>query len=122
MLRGALMRVVNGECPACDEGIDWFTAEGSVDLFAQMLRANCDQVARTIYNITDLPAGSLARYEDLWRMVLVNYNAGPGCFATALSDTWNGDTLLSWAGYEHALLGREACDGAVRYVEQVTVE
>ena len=61
-------------------------------------------------------------YEDLWRFVLVNYNASPGCLATALDGTWDEDNPLDWEHVSKQLLDLESCDGAVEYVEGVARE
>ncbi|OGO17720.1 MAG: hypothetical protein A2Z14_03275 [Chloroflexi bacterium RBG_16_48_8] len=44
LLRGALTIQANVTCPECPGGIDLTQAELSVDLFGQILRANCVQV------------------------------------------------------------------------------
>jgi hypothetical protein len=122
LLRGALAIQANVTCPACPGGIDLTKAELSVDLFGQILKANCIQVGGLVSNMTHRRAGAESSYEDLWRFVLANYNAGPGCMEEAFLDVLYMGFDLDWEHVSQALLDLEACDGAVAYVERVTGE
>ena len=122
ILRGALTIQANVTCADCPGGIDLDKAELSVDLFGQILKANCIQVGGLIYNLTHRRAGAESSYEDLWRFVLVNYNAGPGCLEEAFMDVLYDGFDLDWAHVARALSDMEACEGAVEYVEKVTGE
>jgi hypothetical protein len=122
LLRGALTIAANVNCPTCPGGIDLAKAELSVDLFATILRANCDQVGQTVRYISGERPGAVSSYEDLWRFVLVNYNAGPGCLATALDATRRERDPFDWAHVSAQLSDLEACDGSVEYVENIAVE
>ncbi len=122
LLRGALTVQVNVSCPTCRGGVDMDKAELSVDLFGHIVRANCDQVGQTMRYISGDRPGAVSTFEDLWRFVLVNYNAGPGCLATAMDATWDEDDPLDWEHVSEQLLQLEACDEAVEYVERVTRE
>jgi hypothetical protein len=122
LLRGALTIQANVACPECPGGIDLTKAEYSVDLFGQILKANCIQVGGLISNMTRRRAGAESSYVDLWRFVLANYNAGPGCMEEAIREVlYDGDDL-DWEHVSQALLDLEACDAAVAYVERVTGE
>jgi hypothetical protein len=120
LLRGALTIAANVNCPSCSGGIDLDKADLSVNLFGSILRAGCDQVGQTVRYISDDRPGAVSSYEDLWRFVLVNYNAGPGCLATALDATWEEDDPLDWEHVSEQLLDLEACDEVVEYVEKIT--
>jgi hypothetical protein len=122
LLRGALTIAANVNCPRCPGGIDLDKADLSVDLFGSILRAGCDQVGQTVRYISGDRPGEVSTYEDLWRFVLVNYNAGPGCLATALDATWDNDEPFDWEHVSEQLLELEACDGAVGYVKEITRE
>jgi hypothetical protein len=122
LLRGAITVEANVSCPTCEGGVDMDRAELSVDLFGHIVRANCEQVGQTVRYISGERPGEVASYEDLWRFVLVNYNAGPGCLATALDATRDDRDPLDWDHVSAQLLDLEACDGAVEYVERVLRE
>ncbi|HNK63448.1 MAG TPA: hypothetical protein PLE14_05315, partial [Anaerolineales bacterium] len=58
-------------------------------------------------------------YEDLWKLTLVNYNAGGGCLAEAISAAQGISGLpLTWETVSPNLTG--ACAGAVDYVNDIS--
>ena len=122
LLRGALTIAANVNCPSCPGGIDLAKAESTVDLFATILRANCDQVGQTVRYISGERPGAVSTYEDLWRFVLVNYNAGPGCLATALDAAQRKGDPISWEYVAPQLSDLKACESSVEYVEKIAIE
>jgi len=119
LLRGALVQTVDASCATCAMGIDLSQANFSVEVFANTLVANCQQVNQLIYNITQEDTRTLAGYEDLWRFTLVNYNAGAGCLAGALEKTYDDDDPLDWQHVKISL--EEECPGTSDYVEDITI-
>ena len=85
LLRQALISSVNASCEECPLGLDLSQADFSVGVFAHTLLANCEQTGRLVRNVSGKAPGEVASYEDLWKMTLVNYNAGPGCFGDAFN-------------------------------------
>jgi hypothetical protein len=118
LLRGALAVQAKTDCTDCPAGIDLSNANFSVDLFAQTLLANCEQVGQEVFNATQKVAGTVATYADLWRFTLANYHAGPGCLSYALYTTWSRGQPLTWDNV--AAQFTEPCKGVVYYVDQVT--
>ncbi len=118
MLRGALYSRAHAECENCPVGIDLTRAGFSVSVFAESLLAHCAQVGRIVTNVSGDAPGSVSQYEDLWRFTLASYNAGPGCLATAVTDTWLVQEPLDWSSVSARL--EPACEGAVDYVRDVT--
>jgi hypothetical protein len=118
MLRGALVVKVNADCADCVQGIDLTKANFSINVFAKTLLANCDQTGQIIYNVTEHMPGSLTTYGDLWRFTLVNYNGGAGCLSNAITMTWNAGEELTWDDVSGHF--DEACQGSIKYVENVT--
>ncbi len=118
LLRGALVYTVNASCPDCPAGIDLSKAAYSVNVFAEGMLANCEQVGRIINNISGLLPGQTSSYEDLWRFTLVNYNAGAGCLSNAIQSTWDSNLPLDWTGITSHL--EPVCQSAVGYVEDIT--
>lgn len=118
MLRGALVRQVNASCSECPAGIDLTQTRYSIHVFAEGLKANCEQVGRLISNLTGRMAGEVSSYTDLWRFTLVNYNAGPGCLLRALRGAYSAGEPLDW---EHVATHLEpACRGAIDYVRDIS--
>jgi hypothetical protein len=120
ILQGALTIQVNATCSSCPNGLDLDKAERSVDLYGQILKANCIQVGGVMRNLTHRRAGAESNYEDLWRFVLVNYNAGPGCLQEAFRRTLNEGSELDWEHVSETLVDLDGCAGAVDYVERIT--
>lgn len=118
MLRGALFQEVNAACPECPSGIDLRQVNFSIGLFARGLLANCEQVGQIIYNQTQLQAGQVSSYEDLWRFTLVNYNAGPGCLSDAVEKTLDSNTPLTWDNLK-LFLEPGPCQASIDYVEDI---
>ncbi len=73
-----------------------------------------------IYNITSQPAGQSASYEDLWRLTLVNYYAGPGCLGNAIQAAKDSGKPLDWPNVSGQLAG--VCKQASEYIEEVSQE
>ena len=88
-----------------------------MEVFAESLLANCAQVGQMIWNTTaDVPKTST--YEDLWRLTLLNYNAGSGCLADAIEDTYYDDLPLSWENVSLAL--SPGCALGIDYVNDIS--
>jgi hypothetical protein len=118
MLRGALAGRVNGDCSGCGYGVDLTKTDFMIEVAAQSLLANAAQVGQTITNLTGEKPGTVSSYEDLWRFVLVNYNAGAGCLAAAIKATQAAGSTLDWPNVSAHLIG--GCRDAIGYVENVT--
>lgn len=118
LLKGSLVNKVNASCPDCPAGIDLTEADYSVQVFAEAMLANCEQVGRIINNLTGFNPGQVSSYEDLWRFTLVNYNAGPGCLSTAVEAAWEINQSLDWTTVTSYL--EPACQGAIGYVEDIS--
>jgi hypothetical protein len=117
-LRRALVRSVNATCQDCPLGIDLTQADFSVGVFAHTMIANCEQTGQVINNYTDQIPGEIASYEDLWKFTLVNYNAGGGCLAEAITHALGQDLKLTWDNVSPFLTG--ACSGAIDYVNDIS--
>jgi hypothetical protein len=116
-LRQALIRSVNAVCEDCPLGIDLNQADFSVRVFAHTLLANCEQTGRVVRNLTKKAPGASATYEDLWKFTLLNYNAGPGCLADALTAASAQKKTFTWENVAPFLPA--ACQGAVDYVNDI---
>ena len=117
-LRRALVGSVNATCADCPLGLDLAQAEFSVGVFAHTMTANCGQAAQVIYNYTGMQVNEVAGYEDLWKFTLVNYNAGGGCLADAISNAAARRQEIDWEHVSTYLTG--ACSGAVDYVNDIS--
>jgi hypothetical protein len=118
ILRGALALQAKADCVNCPTGVNLDDTYFTVSLFANMLKAKCAQVARTVFTATNQMAGRVASYEDLWRLTVANYHAGPGCTAFAIHQAWQTAGKLDWGTVSTRFT--EPCRGVVPYVEQIT--
>jgi hypothetical protein len=116
ILRGAVAIRASSDCPSCSAGIDLNHAILSIDLFAQTILANCQQAGQIVTNNYGEYPGSVARYEDLWRLTLVNYHAGPGCLSNAVQSL--AGRALTWENIAPRL-ERES-PGIQQYTETIT--
>ena len=71
-----------------------------------------------IYNSTGRQSGQVAKYEDLWKFTLLNYNAGPGCLGNAMQRTINYGNPLTWENVSYNL--EEGCRAGISYVEDIS--
>jgi len=117
-VRLALVSAVNANCEDCPLGIDIDRANFSISVFAQTLLANCGQAGQLVKNFTGGAAGKSATYEDLWKLTLVNYNAGPGCLGDALDATQIASQDLTWENISTHF--SPACEAAVGYVNDIS--
>ena len=117
-MRLALINAVNADCEDCPLGIDTDRANFSISVFAQTLLANCGQAGQLVKNFTGGAAGKSATYEDLWKLTLVNYNAGPGCLGDALDATQIAKQDLTWENISTHF--SPACASTVDYVNTIS--
>ncbi len=118
LLRQGLISSVNATCDDCPLGLDLTQADFSVNVFAHTLLANCEQAGRVVRNLTGQAPGEVATYEDMWKLTLVNYNAGPGCLGDAVEGAQGQGLDLTWENVSAYLPG--ACTGAIDYVEDIS--
>ena len=118
LLTGALMTKSDAFCETCAYQVSLDKAGFSVDVFAEALLANCEQIGRVVSYATNKSARDIMSYEDLWRITLANYNGGPGCLNAALEYADENDIALTWSNLSKVFPPH--CQGAVKYVEAIT--
>jgi hypothetical protein len=118
ILRGALASSSNVDCVTCEYGIDLTSIDESINLVAQSMLANCDQVAQITYNATGQVAGKVASYDDLWKFTIADYHIGPGCLSYAMYTTWAARSPMDWEHVSNHLT--EPCQSVIPYVTQIT--
>lgn len=120
LLRYALVNSVNAQCADCPLGIDIERADYSVTVFAHTLMANCQQASQVVWNYSgkQMPGQLDITYEDMWKFTLVNYNAGGGCLADAIQQSYTSGEDLTWENVSPKLA--PACRAAFGYVEDIS--
>jgi len=131
LIRGAVISSVDAECETCAYGVDLDKAKQSIDLIANLLQANCQQVnavlkqpfkpdpdadAATATAIVATVAAGGSKpgptYEDYWRFTLSSYHSGISCFQEAYLTTRNNGLSAIWDNVEEKL----KCKGGKDYV------
>jgi hypothetical protein len=70
-----------------------------------------------VSNVTRELPGRGSTYEDIWKLTLASYAAGPGCVADALKAARRKGELISWSSVSNELSAE--CSAAVNYVDHV---
>jgi hypothetical protein len=117
ILRGALALQAKSDCEQCTAGIDLSNVDFSLSLFANTIKANCDQVGQIVYNAAEDLPGAVCTYEDLWRFVIANYHTGPGCLSYAIYMAWINTGELTWENVIKEFT--DPCKGVIPYVEKI---
>ena len=120
LLRGALVGSVDARCDNCPLGLDLSRADFSVGIFAHTLLANCEQAGKIIQNVTNNMPGQIVDYATMWRFTLVNYNAGSGCLADAITKAYDPKAAIPLSWDKVAPLLEASCPGSTGYVQDVT--
>jgi len=119
LIRGYFLRnVIDTSCPECPKKFNEKKAADTIDIFARLVVANCEQVGRVIVDITERTPGTISTYDDLWRYTMVNYNAGSGCVSGAIETTYKLEEPLDWLHVSDNMSSR--CGTALDYVEKVS--
>ena len=110
MVRGALLQLVDANCPTCEYGIDLNKAEESIYILADSLKANAYQTGYIFEQ-----RGLRASYEDLWRFSVLSYHAGYNCLEYALATSSLYQEPITWGNVSRHLY----CEGSSAYVDNV---
>ncbi|QRN82392.1 hypothetical protein JR338_08080 [Chloroflexota bacterium] len=76
-------------CPTCEYGIDTTKASRSVNVLAESLLGYCYQTEQLIYNATGWYSGYAVDYATIWKLTLMDYNAGSQCVYNTLESTFD---------------------------------
>lgn len=117
LLIGQVLQNSNAICPTCAGGVDLERGELAIGVLAEALNASCLQVARSVVLVTGKAPAQFMKYEDFWRLVLVNYHAGAGCLYTGLRKVSSPSSWSAVAGQMPA-----GCGNGRIYVRRIESE
>lgn len=118
-LPNTLLSIMNAYCPTCQYGIDIPKAQKSVAFLAQVLLAYCRQATQIVFNATKISPGDVVDYPTIWRLALLNYNAGPMCAFEAVKSNFRYGSKLGWTGIADNMT-LNLCIRGVAYVDLIT--
>ena len=109
-------------CSTCKYGINPAAANRSVDILAEVLLGHCYQTAQLTYNATGWHSSLVVDYATIWKLTLMDYNAGSKCVFDALSSTFditNGP--IKWSDIAPNVNGNQ-CIRGFNYANQITAK
>lgn len=107
-------------CTECKTGINTDLANRSVNLLANVVYSYCDQTTHLIFNATGWRSNLVVDYGTLWKLSLMNYNAGATCVYDSVRDAFkrtNGP--IDWPNIV-AVTTDSLCKRGISYANQVT--
>ena len=116
----AFLDMLDAYCPTCQNKVDMNKAQASVGLTAQVVYAYCEQASQLVFNATGLVSTAIIDYPTLWKLALMNYNAGAQCVFDAVNKAYQfTDSTVSWYDIEHFTTG-DQCVRGVAYANRIT--
>ncbi len=79
---------LDASCVGCEYGIHPAAADKSVHILAQVLLGYCYQAEQLVYNATGWNPIQAVDYGTMWKLTLMNYNAGPDCVYKAVTEAF----------------------------------
>ncbi|HWQ84606.1 MAG TPA: hypothetical protein VN363_08575, partial [Anaerolineales bacterium] len=114
------LNLMDAYCPTCENKIDMAKAQKSVSYLAEALYAHCEQTTRIISNAAEIWPTAVVDYPTLWKLTLMNYNVGPNCVFTSLSDAYDfAQSQVSWWDISY-FTGDTQCQRGIYYANQIT--
>jgi len=109
-------------CPTCANGIDTEAANHSVDILAEVVLGYCYQTAQLIYNATGWYSSNAVDYATLWKLTLMDYNAGSQCVFDTVAKTFKiVQGPMSWEDLSSRVTG-DLCIRGKTYANQITAK
>lgn len=122
LLSGQLLAIMDAGCPDCPYKIDIERAENSIQYVGQALMSYCKQTSQIVFNVTGEHSSATIDYATIWKLTLVNYNAGPQCVFDALDAAYTPTTnKLSWESIA-ANLTSTGCKEGLNYANNITAK
>jgi hypothetical protein len=109
-------------CDTCENGIDPNMASRSVDILAESLLGYCYQTERLIVNATGWHSSIATDYATIWKLTLMDYNAGSQCVYDTLVSTFKATQgPMNWSDIS-AYASGEMCVRGVYYANKITAK
>lgn len=109
-------------CATCENGVDLTQASRSVDILAEVVLGYCYQTAQLVFNATGWHSSMVVDYPTIWKLTLMDYNAGSECVFNAVASafkTTNGP--VKWSDIAAHTTGTQ-CIRGLTYANQITTK
>lgn len=108
-------------CDTCEYGIDLEMAAWSVDILAEVLLGYCYQTEQLVYNATGWHSSLAVDYATIWKLTLMDYNAGSKCVLDTLTATFEvTQGPMDWS--EISANVPDECIRGITYANQITTK
>ena len=122
MIAADILDSLVATCPTCPNGVDMKIAYSSVDVLAEALLGYCYQTAMLVFNATGWHSSLAVDYATIWKLTLMNYNAGPECtYNTILSTFEFTQGPMRWSDISANVSGQR-CFRGLAYANQITAK
>ena len=107
-------------CPTCEYGIDMTAAARSVDILAEVLLGYCYQTAQLVFNATGWHSSVAVDYATIWKLTLMDYNAGSACVYDTVESTFDyTQGPMNWSDLSAHVSG-DICIRGLNYANLIT--
>lgn len=107
-------------CSTCEYGINPQAAYWSVDILAEALLGYCNQTAYLVLKATGWHASLATDYATIWKLTMMNYNAGPTCvFDSVVSTFKKTEGPMKWSDITPNVSG-DYCFRGLDYANRIT--
>nr|MBP9040459.1 hypothetical protein [Anaerolineaceae bacterium] len=109
-------------CASCEYGIDLNKATRSVDILAEVVLGYCYQTAQLVFNATGWHSSMVVDYATIWKLTLMDYNAGSECVFHAVASAFKATNgPVKWSDITAHTTG-EQCIRGLTYANQITAK
>ncbi|MEN6571704.1 MAG: hypothetical protein ABFD24_07675 [Anaerolineaceae bacterium] len=121
-LATTVLQMMDATCASCTNGIDASKAQASVDYLARAVMGYCDQTAQLVFNATGWKSGLVVDYPTIWKLTLMNYNAGATCVFDSVAAAFKvNNGPVTWTDITSKASGK-LCQRGVFYANQITAK
>ena len=107
-------------CPDCKYGVAVDQIDRVVNIQSEVVLGYCYQTAQLIFNATGWKSGNVVDYPTIWKLTLMNYNAGPTCVFNAVRDAFAATKgPVKWSDIMYVTGGAQCLRG-LTYANQIT--
>jgi hypothetical protein len=119
-LPNTLLSLMDASCPNCPLKIDVEKAKKSIHYLAEILMGYCYQTSQVVFNANKIPSYYLVDYATIWKLSLLNYNAGTVCTYNMVQEAYDFHRrALNWNDIRY-FASDKLCQRGVAYVDLIT--